>query len=753
MVALSSYGEPDRNTILRQNFSCILVTGTDARFARVEGNHALTTSVPDNMSRESAPDIEDRLRRWLFDQLPQALTVKDTAGRYVLINKAAAALLGVENPQALRHKTDFDILPVEQAALLDDAEMPVRAGQILSFQAEAPDPATGKVRRLQTTKVPLTDDVGAFAGIASLACDLDAADDPRRQDGSLGLEEVLERERELLRTIIDSIPAKIYAKDMHSRFIACNVLVASEMGTTTAQAIGRTDFDFFPRPMAEGFFADEQAVIQSGRPLLGREELVLDKLSGTMRRISTTKVPFRDRDGNVLGIIGIGVDITERNQAEERIRHIATHDSLTDLPNRGRFSEVISCAIADGLANNSRFAILFVDLDHFKFINDSLGHEAGDVLLQTTAARLVDGVRSTDTVARLGGDEFVVLCREPCDREIIDGLAFTLLQALSRPVTLLGQERRVGASIGISIYPQDGKTERALLKNADTAMYTAKQEGRNNHRFFSVQLRSESLERGMLENELRRAIERNELRVHYLPKSDLSSGIITGAEALLRWLHPDLGLILPSRFLALAEETRLAIPICEWILHAVCRQQVAWQRQGLPAVCISVNLSRCQFYDEPLVQIVLEALNTSAMAASLLELEISEAVLMHDFTRSCRIVEELKRMGVRIAVQNFGASYLSLANIRTVPIDTLKVDRSLMRDIGSPETRALTDAIIAVARSLSLTVIAEGVETQLQADFAREHACDAMQGFYVSEPASAAEFAALLQQRLPPQSP
>jgi diguanylate cyclase (GGDEF)-like protein/PAS domain S-box-containing protein len=695
-------------------------------------------------------NFEDRLRRWLFDQLPDALTVKDTAGRYVLVNEAAARLLGVAQPEALHDKTDFDILPVEQAALIDDAEASVRAGHILRFEATTYDRATEKVCRFQTTKLPLTDDEGRFVGIVCVVRELAAAEEPPgRHDRGAAPEEALERERELLRRIIDSIPAKIYAKDRQSRFIACNVLVASEMGTTTAQALGRTDFDFFPRPMAEGFFADEQAVIQSGQPLLGREELVLDKVSGTMRQISTNKVPLRDRDGHVIGIIGIGQDITARKQAEERIRHIATHDSLTDLPNRGLFSELLTATLAAAAADSTQFAILFVDLDHFKFINDSLGHEAGDLLLKITATRLVEGVGATDVVVRLGGDEFVVLCPAPCDRDKIDAMAGRLLQALSRPVTLLSQERRVGASIGIALYPDDGVTERALLKSADTAMYNAKQEGRNKHRFYSSQLKSNSLERSMLENELRRAIERDELRVHYLPKFELSSGLITGAEALLRWLHPDLGLILPGRFLPLAEETRLAVPIGEWLLRTVCRQQVAWQRDGLPAVRIAVNLSNSQFYDEHLVHNVREALKSTGMAANMLEVEISEPVLMHDVARSCRIVADLKRAQVRIAIQNFGASYLSLANIREVPIDTLKVDRSLLRDIGSPETRALTNAIIAVAKSLSLTVIAEGVETRLQAEFAREHACDAMQGFYVSEPASAADFAALLQRRVP----
>src|SRR3569833_1993154 len=650
---------------------------------------------------------------WLFVFLPVALAVKDVMGRYVLVNATAAEWLGADNPQALRDKTDFDIYPIEQAALLDDAEGAVRAGEVLNYVEEVPDRITGEVRRIQATKIPLTNDAGVWMGIACMARDLNAdllgsktaaSRAARSPDAEpVNLEEALQRERELLRTIIDSIPAKIYAKDTQSRFIACNVLVASEMGTTTAQAIGKSDFDFFPRAMAVGFFADDQAIIRSGVPLLGREELVLDKVTGSMRQISTTKVPFRDREGNIIGIIGIGQDNTERTEAEARIRHIASHDALTDLANRGRFSELIAAGIAHARGSGARFAILFVDLDHFKLINDTLGHEAGDSLLKSTARRLTDHVRPMDTVARLGGDEFVVLCREPCDRAIIDSIARTLLQELSRPVTLLGQERRVGASIGISMYPDYVESERALLKNADAAMYTAKQDGRNNYRFFSARLKSDSLERGMLENELRRAVERQQLRVYYLPKIDLSSGRIIGAEALLRWLHPDLGLILPNKFLPLAEETGLAVTIGAWMLAAVCRQLMTWQRQGLPAICISVNLSACQFKDEHLVGHVVSALESAGMPANLLELEVSEAVLMQDAARSCRTVEELKRAGVRMAVHNFGANYLSLANIRAVPIDTLKADRSLLRDIDSPDTRALTGAIIAVAKSLSLT--------------------------------------------------
>lgn len=301
----------------------------------------------------------------------------------------------------------------------------------------------------------------------------------------LDLDEALRRERSLLRSIIESLPAHIYAKDRASRFIACNATVAQCMGITPPEAIGKTDFDFYPREMAAGFFADEQALIRSGQPLIEREELVLDQTTGIMRNFSTSKVPFRDDAGNIIGIIGIGRDITERKRADERIRYLATHDSLTEVPNRATFSEALTAAIADARAHEGRFSLMFVDLDDFKLINDSLGHEAGDSLLKQTAARLRSSVRAEDLVARLGGDEFVLLCKDPADLHDIEVLASRVLQAAIRPVSLLGQERRVSVSVGVAVYPDDGDTDRVLMKSADTAMYTAKQEGKGTYRLFS----------------------------------------------------------------------------------------------------------------------------------------------------------------------------------------------------------------------------------------------------------------------------
>jgi diguanylate cyclase (GGDEF)-like protein/PAS domain S-box-containing protein len=573
-----------------------------------------------------------------------------------------------------------------------------------------------------------------------------SADDPK-----LELEAALEQERILLRTMIELIPAKLYAKDSQSRFIACNELVARGMGTTAANLLGKTDFDFFPREMAEGFFADEQLILRTGEPLIDREELALDRFTGTVRHISTSKIPLRDKAGNVVGVVGIGRDITERKLADERIRYLATHDSLTELPNRSYFSERLNALISgargrDGQdGKDARFAVLFVDLDHFKLINDTLGHEAGDALLKLAAARLRDSVRPGDVVARLGGDEFVVLCQDATDLKDIDAVAAKMVQSLTHPLQLLEHECRVSASVGIAIFPTDGDSERTLMKSADTAMYTAKQEGKNNYRFFSSRLKTESLERVVLENELRHAIARNEFLIHYLAKFDIKTRSISGAEALLRWHHPDLGLIAPSRFLPLAEETGLIVPIGTWMLNAVCAQHMAWQREGFASLCMSINLTPRQFHDEHLVASVLAALAESGMAANMLELEISEATLMQNSQHTAATLASLKRSGVRLAIDNFGASYVSLANIQRYPINTLKVDRSLMRDMDqNTESRLITEAIIALGKSLSVTVIAEGVETRRQAAFLREQACDAMQGFYVNEPSVAADFTRLL---------
>jgi diguanylate cyclase (GGDEF)-like protein len=430
----------------------------------------------------------------------------------------------------------------------------------------------------------------------------------------------------------------------------------------------------------------------------------------------------------------------------QRVEYLAYHDGLTGLPNRSMFSKLLSQSISEAHRYQRRLAVAFLDLDRFKKINDTLGHEAGDQLLQEVAIRLKGCIRDSDTVARLGGDEFVVLLPELGDGKYAATVAQKILSVIAKPFSLIGQEFRVTASIGIGTYPQDGLDEQTLTKNADIAMYQAKAEGKNNFQFYSEKLNANSLERLTLESSLRHALERGEFRIHYQAKRDIATGRITGMEALLRWQHPDLGTVAPMQFIPVADETGLIIPIGKWVLKTVCLQSVAWRQQGLPALSIAVNLTARQFVDESLLADVAAILTATGMDPHLLEIELTEGLLMNDVDNTLRILTGLKALGIRIAIDDFGTGYSSLATLQRFPLDTIKIDRSFLRDLtGAPENSGLADAIIAMGKSLSLTVVAQGVETGEQADFLRTHACDELQGFYFKKPLPADEFTQLLR--------
>jgi diguanylate cyclase (GGDEF)-like protein len=430
----------------------------------------------------------------------------------------------------------------------------------------------------------------------------------------------------------------------------------------------------------------------------------------------------------------------------QRVEYLAYHDGLTGLPNRSMFSKLLSQSISEAHRYQRRLAVAFLDLDRFKKINDTLGHDAGDQLLQEVAIRLKGCIRDSDTVARLGGDEFVVLLPELGDGKYAATVAQKILSVIAKPFSLIGQEFRVTASIGIGTYPQDGLDEQTLTKNADIAMYQAKAEGKNNFQFYSEKLNANSLERLTLESSLRHALERGEFRIHYQAKRDIATGRITGMEALLRWQHPDLGTVAPMQFIPVADETGLIIPIGKWVLKTVCLQSVAWRQQGLPALSIAVNLTARQFVDESLLADVAAILTATGMDPHLLEIELTEGLLMNDVDNTLRILTGLKALGIRIAIDDFGTGYSSLATLQRFPLDTIKIDRSFLRDLtGAPENSGLADAIIAMGKSLSLTVVAQGVETGEQADFLRTHACDELQGFYFKKPLPADEFTQLLR--------
>jgi diguanylate cyclase (GGDEF)-like protein len=430
----------------------------------------------------------------------------------------------------------------------------------------------------------------------------------------------------------------------------------------------------------------------------------------------------------------------------QRIEYLAYHDGLTGLPNRSMFSKLLSQRISEARRYNRQLAVAFLDLDRFKQINDTLGHEAGDQLLQEVATRLQKCVRDSDTIARLGGDEFVVLLPELADGKYAAVVAQKILAVIAKAFTLIGHEFRVTASIGISTFPQDGEDEQTLTKNADIAMYQAKAEGKNNFQFYSEKLNTNSLERLTLESSLRHALERDEFRLNYQAKRDIHTGRISGMEALLRWEHPDLGTITPMQLIPVAEETGLIVPIGKWVIRTACLQSVAWQKEGLPHVSMAVNITARQFSDEYLVQDIDSILKSTGMSPHLLELELSESLLIRDAENTLRILTSLKALGVRIAVDDFGTGYSSLATLQRFPLDTVKIDRSFIGDlVGLSEDTGLADAVIAMGKSLSLTVVAQGVETKEQADFLRLHACDELQGFYFNRPLPPDQFARLIR--------
>lgn len=438
--------------------------------------------------------------------------------------------------------------------------------------------------------------------------------------------------------------------------------------------------------------------------------------------------------------------LQEQFEHAQQVEYLAYHDGLTGLPNRSLFSKLLHQGIQLARRHRRQLAVLFLDLDRFKHINDTLGHEAGDELLKEVANRLKSCVRGSDAAARLGGDEFVVMLPELAEPTHAAAVAQKMIALLAKPFMLLGQEFRVTGSVGIATYPQDGTDEQTLTKNADIAMYKAKELGKNNYQFYREELNTESLERLTLESSLRRALERNEFVLHYQAKRDLKTGLVTGMEALVRWQHPDLGMVPPMQFIPVAEQSGLIASIGKWVLRTACAQNVAWQRDGLPRLSMAVNLSNMQFFDSHLQSDIAAILAATGMDSHLLEIEITESMLMQDVHRTLGILTGLKELGVRIAVDDFGVGYTTLTSLQQFPIDTIKIDRTFIRDVASvAEDKALTEAIIAMGKSLSLTVVAQGVETRAQVDFLREHACDELQGFYFNRPVAAREFGDVLR--------
>ena len=436
----------------------------------------------------------------------------------------------------------------------------------------------------------------------------------------------------------------------------------------------------------------------------------------------------------------------ERKRYQVQIEHQANYDALTGLPNRTLLHDRLRQAVF-AQRNVRAIAVVFIDLDHFKVVNDSLGHSVGDELLKSMAERLRSVLRDGDTVARLGGDEFVLILNDQNNEEVVFRAMQRITAKVNQPHSVEGKELYITCSAGISLHPQDGPDVDTLLKNADVAMYRAKEAGRNNFQFFTSEMNQLVNERLQMEQSLRRALERGEFLLHYQQKVDVKSGAVVGSEALLRWLHPEWGLVRPARFIPLAEETGLIVQIGEWVLREACRQNAAWLRDGLDPGVVSVNLSARQFRQEGLVRVVSRILAESGLDPSALEMELTESMVMHNAEAAIATLQGLKSLGVTLSVDDFGTGYSSLAYLKDLPIGTLKIDRSFVREItasGEAGEGVIAQAIISLGHSLGLKVIAEGVESDAQLRFLAKHQCDEVQGFYYGEPVTADEFVKLL---------
>jgi diguanylate cyclase (GGDEF)-like protein/PAS domain S-box-containing protein len=539
----------------------------------------------------------------------------------------------------------------------------------------------------------------------------------------------------MLQTLLNTIPQRVFWKDRNCSYVGCNRAFATDAGLNDpAEIIGKSDFDLVWSETAEVYRTDDKLVMEQGSAKLGYEE-IQDRPDGGRVWLRTSKLPLSDREGKVTGVIGTYEDITDRKVAEDRVQYLAYYDALTGLPNRALLQDRLAKALASARRRKDRVALLFLDLDRFKDINDSLGHSVGDLLLQEVAERLKKWSREQDTVARVGGDEFVIVLTAAKDGADAAVAAERLVHAMSAAIVVQGRTLSVGCSLGISIFPEHGADSETLIKNADAAMYCAKENGGHNFKFFTDDMNAQAVERLTLENGLRLALDKKELFLVYQPQMNIATGKIIGLEALLRWQHPTLGLVPPDKFIRIAENCGLIMPIGEWVLMTACSQARKWQDEGLPALSVAVNVSAVQFRQEGFCETIRRVLQETRLAPPYLELELTESLLLTNADVTHSVIRELKEMGITLAIDDFGTGYSSFSYLRQFRVSKLKIDQLFIRDVATnPDDAAITAAIISMAKSLHLKVIAEGVEDEAQMSFLRAHQCDEIQGYYFSKP-------------------
>jgi diguanylate cyclase (GGDEF)-like protein/PAS domain S-box-containing protein len=560
---------------------------------------------------------------------------------------------------------------------------------------------------------------------------------------------IKERAQVTLKCIGDAV----VCTDISGNITFLNLCAEKMTGWESEEATGRPVAEVFqildatsrettPNPMEAAVGLDQTVHLPSNCILIRRD--------GVETPIEDSVAPIHDREGKATGAVIVFRDVSTARAMAEQLTHTAQHDFLTGLPNRMLLNDRVNQAIVLAPRHTKKVAVLFLDLDGFKHINDSLGHPIGDKLLQSISKRLVACVRNSDTVSRQGGDEFVVLLSEVEQSEDAARSAARILQAVAEAHTIDQHDLHVTASIGASVFPDDGLDAETLIKNADTAMYQAKENGRQSYQFFKPAMNVRAVERQSIEENLRRALERREFSLHYQPKINLKTGEITGAEALIRWTHPTRGNVSPAQFIPVAEDCGLILPIGRWVLQEACKQAQAWVRAGLPLATMAVNISSMEFRDDGFLEGVFATLKDTGLDPKSLELELTESVLMKRAESAATVLKTLRDSGVQVAVDDFGTGYSSLSYLRKFPIDALKIDQSFVRQITTvPEDTTIVHAMISMGRSLNLRVVAEGVETRQELEFLQHHQCDEAQGYYFSRPVLPQQFAVLLKTGVP----
>ena len=697
--------------------------------------YVIAEDVTDQMNAEAAAERSNQMLEIVIDNIPQRVFWKDCESRYLGCNKAFANDAGLAYPEQVIGKTDEDLPWRAGAAAFRAADREVILSGMPKMAYELDMPICGAHRAIVISKLPLTDHRGHTIGVLGSYNDVT---DQRRTDLALRLQS-----RALDASVNAILITAPYPDGNRVEYV--NPAFKRITGYEPGDVMGR-DCRFLQRDDRdqEGLIAIRSALAQ------GREvSAVLRnyRKDGALFWNQLYIAPVPDVDGRTTHHIAVINDVTDLMRYQEQLEYQANYDPLTRLPNRNLLRDRLGHALHHARRHGLSVAVVFIDLDGFKNVNDSLGHSYGDRLLAVLAERLARSVRAADTVARHGGDEFVVVLTDAHDENALVAWMERVRATIAEPVWFDDTELYVGCSMGACLYPQDGEDPETLLKKADLAMYRAKDLGRNGYQFYEPQMNASVGARLNLERHLRRALRDGEFLLHYQPQIDISSGCIVGVEALVRWRDPQAGLIPPSSFIPVAEESGLIGEIGEWVLREACRQNKRWQDAGLPPARVSVNLSARQFHQRNVARQVMSVLDETGLDPRYLELELTESTIMKHPEEATRMLNELSALGIGLAIDDFGTGYSSLNRLKRFPVDRLKIDRSFVADIGvSSDDEAITAAIITLAHSLDLRVIAEGVETRAQFDFLKARACNEMQGYFFSRPVPQDELAALLAQ-------